>query len=425
MKANIDILTRREQRQQDILKRLRGCLSVITLKVNYPGNQKLNAFTFYVAHTIIDLLQKQVNLTFEVEYSNEGVVGIAQSFEDSIKLKHELIAIESTHPLGRFVDIDVIGGDGAIKRIDLGYRERLCFLCGEKAHVCVRSQKHDMSRVKQFVHQCVIDYAKTSNQEMVRFAAMAELSVHPSFGLVTPHSSGIHQDMDVNTFLTSIHAIAPWFNHIRSVDKNQSEAEFFNQLRQLGIEIERVMFKATNNINTHKGFIFLMLLVLGAYHYRGSHDLENTIKQLAKPLIFDYDHPTDETPGITWKQSHGILGIRGLAMNGLNVVFSELIPFYLEIKTIDDYNDVLIMTLLKTMTLIDDTTVLKRSGLEGLAWLKQEAQAVMKEPLLWQSFSNQCEKKRISPGGSADVLAVVVLCASFFYDSIKEEQHGN
>lgn len=421
MKASIDILTKREQRQQDILKRLNVCSSVITIKVNYPGNQKLNAFTFYVAATILDVIQKQVNLTFDVEYSVEGVVGIAQSLQDSVKLKHELITIESTHPLGRFVDIDVIGVDGAIKRMHLGYSARSCFLCDEAAHVCVRSQKHAFGMVIQHIHECVIDYAKTSYQEMVRFAAMAELSVHPSFGLVSPLSSGIHQDMDVNTFLTSIDAIAPWFNRIASIDNTQSEDAVFKQLRQLGVEIEAVMFKATNNINTHKGFIFLMLLVLGVFHYKGNHELENSIKQLAKPLILDYDDPLDNTPGIMWQQSHGILGIRGLAMTGLNVVFSELLPFYLKNRSIDDHNDALVMTLLKTMSHLDDTTVLKRSGLKGLTWLKQESQAVIQDRSLWQSFSNQCQMRRISPGGSADVLAVVVLCASFFYDSNKEE----
>ncbi len=418
--ANIDILEQREKRQADVFKRLEAYDCVIMIKVNYPGNQKLNAYTFYVAHTIIKHLITQLDLSFDITYSVEGVIAITQSTRDGIKCKHVCVSIESNHPLGRLIDLDVYTKQGQIKRTDLGYSPRKCYICEDVAVGCVRSQKHPIHKIKHYFHQLVIDHARHSYQEMVRFAAMAELSVHPSFGLVTPTSSGIHSDMDVNTYLLSIETIAPYFDQIATIDYTTSDSSIFLQLRQLGIQIEAAMFKATQNINTHKGLIFLMLLVLGAVHHQKTQSIVDSIKQLSKPLLNDFDDQSSDTSGKIWYQTHGILGIRGLALDGLSLMFSDFIPYYLSLKDKDDHNDALIMTLLEIMSKLDDTTVLKRGGLNGLAWLKQTSRLVINNPSQWQEFSNKCKQRQISPGGSADVLAVVVLYASFFYDSNKE-----
>lgn len=52
--------------------------------------------------------------------------------------------IEDTYPLGRFVDIDVYDSitKRSISRIELGNEERKCYLCDNKAHICVRSRTH-------------------------------------------------------------------------------------------------------------------------------------------------------------------------------------------------------------------------------------------------------------------------------------------
>ena len=85
-----------------------------------------------------------------------------------------------------------------------------------------------------------------------------------------------------------------------------------------------------------------------------------------------------------------------------------------------DLNDALVSTLLLIMSDNDDTTILKRSDLETLKILQSHALRVYQTPSEWKSFSKWCVDHHLSPGGSADLLGVLVFLAYFFYDKEKE-----
>lgn len=71
------------------------------------------------------------------------------------------------------------------------------------------------------------------------------------------------------------------------------------------------------------------------------------------------------------------------------------------------------------MTQCDDTTILWRGGQEALIQLKQHANAIVSAEideifesdakiLQWESLNQFCLENRLSPGGSADLLAITV-----------------
>ncbi|MDH1644014.1 triphosphoribosyl-dephospho-CoA synthase, partial [Stenotrophomonas maltophilia] len=89
----------------------------------------------------------------------------------------------------------------------------------------------------------------------------AELALAPKPGLVTPFDSGSHHDMDAGTFLRSLFTLRHYF--IAVADAGASAAPF-QTLRRHGIAAEISMLHATAGINTHRGAIFSLGLLVAA-----------------------------------------------------------------------------------------------------------------------------------------------------------------
>ena len=92
-------------------------------------------------------------------------------------------------------------------------------------------------------------------------AMLVEVSVTPKPGLVDRNNSGAHRDMDFFTFMKSAASLGESFVNFAEEGraggvKGIPPAEIFPAVRQIGIEAERRMFRATEGINTHKGEIF-------------------------------------------------------------------------------------------------------------------------------------------------------------------------
>lgn len=62
---------------------------------------------------------------------------------------------EETHPLGRFMDLDVIDVDGTI--LSRAF-PRTCFVCDAPAKVCARSQKHPLQTLLNTITKAVHAY---------------------------------------------------------------------------------------------------------------------------------------------------------------------------------------------------------------------------------------------------------------------------
>jgi triphosphoribosyl-dephospho-CoA synthase len=93
--------------------------------------------------------------------------------------------------------------------------------------------------------------------DALRYEALA----WPKPGLVTPVDSGSHRDMNIGTLLASIDALRGSFAQLAAAG---ASARPFSVLQQIGIAAEREMLSATSGINTHRGAIFNLGLLVAA-----------------------------------------------------------------------------------------------------------------------------------------------------------------
>lgn len=276
------------------------------------------------------------------------------------------------------------------------------------------------------------DYFLEKLNSLVIKSLLYEVSCFPSPGLVSPISNGAHNDMDYYTFLDSIATIGPKFKKIAEIGFLDIPTEnLLSKIRPIGIEIEKDMFEVTNNINTHKGLIFLMGVICVAtsrafYENKSFYEIRNIIKEITKGLVSkeltNREYNKKETYGEKIFRLYGITGIRGEVEAGLPSVFDYSLPFYEEHKSLKN-NERLYLTLICIMANCDDSTLLHRHDISVLKEIKEEANKIILslDKLKSDEITNKIyemdsifSKRRISPGGSADLLAITV-----FLDGIK------
>ncbi len=421
-----DLLAARDRRVQMIETLLETNPIVVSLRCNYPGNNKNNVYTEKVSQYIDKIIKDQLKINFATYYCDkEGPIYLYTLKEDNGQIiKGKTIEIENTHPLGRLVDIDVY--DHSIKslsRSDLNEKARNCYLCDKEAHDCIVSKRHTVDEVIQF-------FQKTLNQydnlpfDMIEYtnqAMLYELLTYPSFGLVSPYSNGAHLDMNYYTFIDSISVLNKYMFHFATLGFQDKPIEStLQEAIQIGLLCEQEMFQKTKGINTHKGLIFvlgtLVLASMKALYY--GEALEMIFKysaDLTKRKLKELNQLNDN------KLSHGekvylkynIEGVRKEASLGFPIIQRAMDILDLENK------DTLVKTLVYIMSLCDDTTILHRKGLKGLEYVKRTminliAKGFDKE--LMMNINETFIKEGISPGGSADLL-----CGTIFISLIKNK----
>lgn len=106
-----------------------------------------------------------------------------------------------------------------------------------------------------------------NSKEVAKLATKAllyEVSISPKAGLVSRLSNGSHKDMDFYTFIDSVLSLSYYFSECYTYgqENNFYSPNFFKNLRDLGKKAEKEMYQATNGVNTHKGTIFSMGILI-------------------------------------------------------------------------------------------------------------------------------------------------------------------
>ncbi|WP_234976332.1 triphosphoribosyl-dephospho-CoA synthase CitG [Vibrio quintilis] len=273
-------------------------------------------------------------------------------------------------------------------------------------------------------------------------AMLVEVHLTPKPGLVDLLTNGAHTDMDVPLFEASASSIRPYL--IRFLDAGLRFSEqpadgLLRVLRPIGLEAEQAMFAATKGVNTHKGMIFGLGLVCGAIGWlRGkgltvnAQYISQTIKRCCACLVVDElkhrhvqtDHQPvtqpepRETHGEFLYREYGLTGARGEAASGYHTILSHSLPAY-EQAVSNGYSveQSLWQTLLVLMANNEDTNVVSRGGMHGLRFVRTAAESLLSQggcasPALEASLielDKVFTEKRLSPGGSADLLAMTWL----------------
>lgn len=271
-------------------------------------------------------------------------------------------------------------------------------------------------------------------------------------GLVDKYNCGAHSDMNYFTFIDSISVLTKYFEKfyeygesIKKIDK-----ESFKGLRSVGINCEVDMLNTTLGINTHKGTIFCFAIILTVIGYIEANELGKSkdalalmIKKLCNGLCSDdfgsLEGKRELTHGELIYVKYGITGIRGESENGFPTVLNYALPYLESMLEIydDKYGDsklnaaekqedlsrIFLNTLLCIMSYADDTNILYRHDMDVLNKVKSDS----KEALILggsftengiefiKSLDKEYTLKRISPGGSADLLSVTIFFQKYLY----------
>ena len=261
-----------------------------------------------------------------------------------------------------------------------------------------------------------------------------EVMAGPKPGLVDRLNNGAHKDMDLFTFIDSIISLKDYFYEISKLGyqfNNDNYTVLMEDIRPLGIQAEKTMFQATQGVNTHKGLIFLMGIIAAASGnlYRKTNrieinprDLSNLVSQMTRGITRELKTNID-TEKITYGEriykEHKILGIRGEVEKGLPTVMNISYPLFKRLMDNTSYglNTAMIHTLISLMTVVDDINILGRHGMPMLDYVRaRSSQAIKYGGFLrpkGRKYVKYMDKdfidKNISPGGSADLLAVTLL----------------
>lgn len=226
------------------------------------------------------------------------------------------------------------------------------------------------------------------------------LSRHLAYGCVTMESSGSHEDMNAETFLTSIDAIARALHQI-----DWREVSSFESLRKKGFYVETVMFQETEGVNTHKGLVFLLVFLLEAWIAEVPfQQLQPYIQKRAMPLALDYEKPVFERA--SQLRAEGLRDIRQIPITGFETVLTDALWMEsghdigeLSLRLIADY---------------DDTTTVKRgsvSRMRDMQALAREALEAEGEERLYQAraLNEIYLRENLSSGGVADLITTIRL----------------
>lgn len=255
-------------------------------------------------------------------------------------------------------------------------------------------------------------------------ALKAELNTTPKPGLVDTHDSGAHRDMDHALMMRSIRAMHPYFVRLATLGYDSTQLPAHDDIVSIGIEAEKAMFNSTGGVNTYKGALFSMGLALTAATYiigRGkvamtTHGKEYVPGDLLSATITQLANGFPDTSGTHGSRAKqlaqsgcSLKSALDNAREGYTQLFGEWLPFYeTRIKGDDSY--VKHKTLLRIMCDLDDTNIVYRTDYATMQQVKTQARHLLEDfsEAGIDDLNRDFVSRNISPGGSADMLALVV-----------------
>lgn len=255
-------------------------------------------------------------------------------------------------------------------------------------------------------------------------ALKAELNTTPKPGLVDSHDSGAHRDMDHALMMRSIRALHPYFVRLATLGYDSPKLPAHDDIVSIGIEAEKAMFNSTGGVNTYKGALFSMGLALTAATYiigRGkvattTHGKEYVPGDLLSATITQFANGFPDTSGTHGSRAKqlaqsgcSLKSALDNAREGYTQLFGEWLPFYeTRIKGDDSY--VKHKTLLRIMCDLDDTNIVYRTDYATMQQVKTQARHLLEDfsEAGIDDMNRDFVSRNISPGGSADMLALVV-----------------
>jgi triphosphoribosyl-dephospho-CoA synthase len=261
-------------------------------------------------------------------------------------------------------------------------------------------------------------------------AMLIEVYTTPKPGLVDRANNGSHRDMCVETFERSAEAIAPWLALFTQTGIDSASLpinQLLPMLRPHGKQCERDMLIATAGVNTHKGMLFSLALLCaaaGRLWQQGKILTQQTLcQQVARATdgLVTRELAANEQPktaGERFFHQHGLTGIRGEVASGFQTVREHSLPIYKKaLSQSADRNSALLEVMLSLLEHNNDTNLVSRGGIDGLRFVQAQARAIrqatdflsLERMQALKTLDIELIARNLSPGGSADLLAITWL----------------
>ncbi len=258
-------------------------------------------------------------------------------------------------------------------------------------------------------------------------ALIDEADLSPKPALVDRRGSGAHRDLHLGLMHASALSLWPMFKDM--AEATVEFAEIGQPLREalgrIGREGEAAMLRTTEGVNTHRGAIWALGLLVTAAALQADNCAAGplTLRAAKLALINDRHVVAQQSHGALVAQRYGAMGAREQAQLGFPAVMQNGLPqLHRSRANGSGEQNARLDALLAIMTSLADTCVLYRAGLEGLQAMQQGAQRVLdaggSASLAGRRCLHELDQQLLqlnaSPGGAADLLA-----ACLFIDSLE------
>lgn len=250
-------------------------------------------------------------------------------------------------------------------------------------------------------------------------ALIDEADLSPKPALVDRRGSGAHSDLDLRLMHASALSLWPCFKDM--ADAAQAFGVVSQPLRealgQIGREGEACMLATTGGVNTHRGAIWAVGLLV-ASRALAPDDLEpaSIAARAGRIALIDDRFAPAQAPshGQQVQRRYAVRGAREEAQLGFPSVVLHGLPQLRRSRAAGSSEaSARLDALLAIMARLDDTCVLWRAGRHGLQVMHQGAQAVLAAGgsatlagrRALHRLDNHLRVCNASPGGAADLLA--------------------
>lgn len=267
--------------------------------------------------------------------------------------------------------------------------------------------KGNLKEAMEYIPKSTVPYLVA---DLAERALRLELDTTPKPGLVDRQDNGAHKDMDYALMSKSISALRPYLTRLAVESAKDIDPA---KIKEIGIEAEKAMLKATGGVNTHKGALFCIGLSVAAASCLAcstgaveAYSFKELVSRAASEI------PSARgTHGAEAKRSFKAVGALENARAAYPELFTDWLPYYLSLEG-DPFR--CHKTLLHIMTTLDDTNILHRRGAEGLAHAEAEAARLLEDfsESGLSSLNKDFIRENISPGGSADMLSLTIFIES-------------
>lgn len=263
--------------------------------------------------------------------------------------------------------------------------------------------------------------------DMAVEALIDEADLSPKPALVDRRGNGAHTDLHLGLMHASALALWPTFKALAeaAIDSGEVGLPLRQALGRIGREGERAMLATTHGVNTHRGAIWALGLLVAAVALEPRCTSPAAIASQAALLarLPDAHAPASCSHGAEVAQRYGAPGAREEAQSGFPGVTHRALPQLKRSRAAGHgEQNARLDALLAIMTELTDTCVLYRAGEAGLHAMQAGAAAVLQAGgsaslagrRQLQRLDQQLLRLNASPGGAADLLA-----ACLFIDRIE------